>query len=92
MQNLLPKSFICPAECIIKGDALSYSISAASIVAKVYRDNLMKKMALEFPEYGFERNAGYGTKEHIEAIKKYGIIGEHRKSYRPIKELLQNAV
>lgn len=86
--NRLPKNFICPAEYVIKGDALSYSISAASILAKVYRDNLMKEMALKFPAYGFEKNAGYGTKQHIEALKKYGITSEHRKSYRPIKEFL----
>ncbi len=89
--NRLPKDFMCSCECIIKGDALSYSISAASILAKVYRDNLMKSMALKYPGYGFEKNAGYGTKDHIEGLKKYGVTPEHRKSYRPIKELLQNA-
>lgn len=88
--NRLPKDFGCKTECIIKGDALSRSISAASILAKVYRDNLMKKMALRFPQYGFDKNAGYGTKQHIEALQKYGITEEHRKSYRPIKEFLQN--
>ena len=87
--NRLPKDFICKAECIIKGDALSYSISAASILAKVYRDNLMKEMALKYPYYGFENNAGYGTKQHIEGLKKYGVTPEHRKSYRPIKEFLK---
>lgn len=87
--NRLPKSFCSPTECIIKGDALSYSISAASILAKVYRDELMKKMALRFPQYGFDQNAGYGTKQHIEALQKYGVTEEHRKSYRPIKEFLQ---
>ena len=87
--NRLPKDFICKTECIIKGDALSYSISAASILAKVYRDNLMKKMALKYPYYGFEKNAGYGTKQHIEGLKKYGVTPEHRKSYRPIKEFLK---
>lgn len=86
--NRLPEKFICSTECIVKGDALSYSISAASILAKVYRDNLMKELALKFPEYGFEKNAGYGTKEHIEALKKYGVTPEHRKSYKPIKALL----
>ena len=88
--NRLPKDFFCPAECIIKGDALSYSVSAASIIAKVYRDNLMREMALKYPHYGFEQNAGYGTKQHIEAIKQYGITAEHRKSYRPIKEYLES--
>ena len=87
--NRLPKDFICKAECIIKGDALSYSISAASILAKVYRDNLMKEMALKYPYYGFENNAGYGTKQHIEGLKKYRVTPEHRKSYRPIKEFIK---
>lgn len=87
--NRLPQSFCSPTRCVIKGDALSYSISAASIFAKVYRDNLMKQMALRFPQYGFEQNAGYGTKQHIEALRKYGVTAEHRKSYRPIKEFLQ---
>ncbi|MBR5599484.1 MAG: ribonuclease HII [Alphaproteobacteria bacterium] len=84
--NRLPKNFEYNAKAVVKGDAKSYSISAASIVAKVYRDKLMEEMALKYPNYGFEKNAGYGTKEHIEALKKYGITPEHRKSYAPIKE------
>ncbi|MBR1600221.1 MAG: ribonuclease HII [Alphaproteobacteria bacterium] len=87
--NRLPADFCCPCSCHIGGDALSYSIAAASILAKVYRDNLLKKLALEYPEYGFEKNAGYGTKEHIEALNKYGVTPQHRKSYRPIKEILE---
>ena len=86
--NRVPQNFVCSAQCIIKGDSLSYSISAASIVAKVCRDRLMKQMALVYPGYGFEKNAGYGTKEHIEGLKKYGITPEHRKSYKPIKEMV----
>lgn len=87
--NRLPKDFLCPAKCFIGGDALSYSIAAASIVAKVYRDSLMKQLAEKYPWYGFEKNAGYGTKDHIEGLKTHGIIkGEHRLSYKPIKEFL----
>lgn len=86
--NRLPQNFICPAKCIIKGDARSFSISAASIVAKVHRDKLMQQMALVYPGYGFEKNAGYGTKDHIEGLIKYGITPEHRKTYKPIKELM----
>ena len=86
--NRVPKNFEYNAKAVVKGDAKSYSISAASIMAKVYRDRLMEKMALLYPYYGFEKNAGYGTKEHIEALKKYGITPEHRKSYAPIKEYL----
>lgn len=70
-----------PQKSIIKGDALSYSIGAASIVAKVYRDNLMDGYAETYPEYGFESNKGYGTAEHISAIKKYGLTPVHRRSF-----------
>lgn len=87
--NRLPADFCCPCSCYIGGDGRSYSIAAASILAKVYRDNLLKELALKYPGYGFEKNAGYGTKEHIEALKKYGITPEHRKSYRPIKEIME---
>lgn len=87
--NREPKDFGCPVKAVIKGDAKSYSISAASILAKVYRDRLMEKMAIDYPGYGFEKNAGYGTKAHIEGLKKFGITPEHRKSYAPIKEFLK---
>ncbi|MBL4952664.1 ribonuclease HII [Neobacillus sp. OS1-32] len=76
-----------PSESIIKGDAQSISIAAASIVAKTTRDKLMKEISLSYPEYGFEHNMGYGTKEHLQAIKKYGITPYHRKSFSPIKEI-----
>lgn len=68
-------------ESFIKGDELYPVISLASIVAKVSRDTLMKKYSKEFPEYGFENNAGYGTKTHYEAIQKYGLTSLHRKSF-----------
>lgn len=70
-----------PAEYIVKGDSLSYSIGCASIVAKVYRDNLMKEYAKEYPEYGFEKHKGYGTKNHIETIKEIGPCKLHRKTF-----------
>ena len=70
-----------PQQSIIKGDALVCSIGAASILAKVYRDALMKEYAKEFPEYGFEKNAGYGTAAHIQAIREYGICKIHRKTF-----------
>jgi ribonuclease HII len=66
---------------IAHGDALSYSIAAASIVAKVARDDIMRKIDALYPEYGFAKNKGYGTREHIEAIRKYGITPIHRKSF-----------
>ena len=66
---------------IIKGDALSYNIAAASILAKVYRDRLMKELSKEYPEYNFEKHKGYGTKEHIDALKKYGKCKLHRETF-----------
>lgn len=75
-------------ESIIKGDAKSVSIAAASIVAKVERDRLMKEISSRFPVYRFDQNMGYGTKEHIQAIQKYGITPYHRKSFAPIKDMV----
>ncbi|HEX7018334.1 MAG TPA: ribonuclease HII [Patescibacteria group bacterium] len=68
-------------EYIIKGDKKSYSIAAASILAKVYRDHLMKQLAEEFPEYGWDRNVGYGTKEHRQALRKIGKCEHHRELF-----------
>ena len=75
-------------ECIIKGDGKYLSIAAASILAKTYRDQLMKTLALSHPEYGWERNVGYPTKEHRAAIKEYGITKYHRKSFRLLPDQL----
>lgn len=86
--NRLPNRFLCSAQCYIGGDGRSYSIAAASILAKVYRDRLMQKMAEKYPYYGFEKNAGYGTKEHIAGIRAHGLTPEHRRSYKPIKQFL----
>ena len=69
------------AEYIVKGDSKSYTIGCASILAKVYRDNLMKEYAKEFPEYAFEKNKGYGTKVHIEKIKEIGPCKLHRRTF-----------
>ena len=69
------------AEYLVKGDLKSYTIGCASIVAKVYRDNLMTEFAKEFPEYGFEKHKGYGTKTHIEKIKEIGPCRLHRKTF-----------
>ncbi len=78
------KGIQLPQKGIIKGDAVSASIAAASVVAKVYRDNLMKDFAGRYPEYGFEKHAGYGTKVHFEAIRKYGATSIHRKSFKGV--------
>lgn len=77
-----------PQQSIIKGDAKSISIAASSIIAKVTRDRMMKKLAEKHPAYGFERHMGYGTKLHLEAIKKHGVLAEHRKSFAPIKDMI----
>lgn len=73
-----------PSWKIVGGDALSLSIAAASVIAKVTRDRLMKKIDLEWPHYGFERNKGYGTKEHMEALKTHGPCPVHRKTFAPV--------
>lgn len=73
-----------PNTSIIKGDLKSITISAASVIAKVTRDRMMEELDLKYPMYGFKKNAGYGTKQHIEAIKEYGIINEHRKTFKPV--------
>lgn len=75
------KPFEFKSECIIKGDDKHYSIAAASILAKVYRDNLMIEYDKEYPEYGFAKHKGYGTKQHLEAIEKYGLCPIHRKTF-----------
>ncbi|BCB03336.1 ribonuclease HII [Bacillus sp. KH172YL63] len=77
-----------PSQSIIKGDSKSISIAAASIIAKVARDRMMKEYATKYPGYGFENNAGYGTKEHLNGLAQYGITPLHRKSFAPVKELL----
>lgn len=86
--NKTPPDMPCPARFLIKGDALSLSVAAASIIAKVTRDRIMTDLAKEFPYYGWERNAGYGTKAHQEGLKQHGICIHHRKSYAPIKKFL----
>lgn len=87
--NQNPKSFPCKSYTVIKGDAKSYSIAAASIVAKVYRDRLMAGLAQKYPHYAFEKNAGYGTAAHIAGLEMHGVTPEHRKSYKPIQAFLQ---
>ncbi|RHW39665.1 ribonuclease HII [Lysinibacillus yapensis] len=79
-----------PQKSIIKGDAKSLSIAAASILAKNARDDYMEKLHAEHPMYGFDQNAGYGTKQHLEALKQHGYIHEHRKSFEPIKSMIES--
>lgn len=77
-----------PVTDIIKGDLLSISISAASVIAKVTRDNMMEELAKIYPQYEFEKHKGYPTKKHLELIKKYGVTDDYRKSFKPVKELI----
>jgi ribonuclease HII len=86
--NRLPK-LKCPSQAIIKGDSKSFSIAAASIVAKSIRDALMVKMAKRYPEYGWEKNMGYGARAHLEALKNHGVTDQHRRSFRPVADALE---
>ncbi|HAQ07734.1 MAG TPA: ribonuclease HII [Bacillus bacterium] len=78
-----------PSEALIKGDARSISIAAASIIAKVTRDRLMKDISKEYPAYGFQANMGYGTAEHMKAILQHGITPYHRKTFAPVRECIE---
>lgn len=78
-----------PSRPIIHGDALSLSIAAASVIAKVTRDHIMYELDKKYPEYNFKKHKGYPTKEHLELIKKYGVISEYRKTYKPVREILE---
>ena len=84
--DAMPLNLDIPTTSIIKGDLLSISISAASVIAKVTRDHMLYEMDKEYPMYDLKNNKGYGTKKHIEAIKKYGITKYHRLSYKPVYE------
>ena len=81
----------CEEECVIKGDTRSCSIAAASILAKETRDQLMDQLAQQFPDYGWERNKGYGTAQHQAALQEVGVSAHHRRSFAPIKTLLSAA-
>lgn len=80
-----------PIQTIKKGDSKSFSIAAASILAKVTRDTLMADLGRDFPQYGWDRNAGYGTQEHQQALQIHGITPHHRRSFAPIAALLKAA-
>jgi len=86
--NKTPQNLTCPSETIVKGDAKSASIAAASIIAKVTRDRLMVALSQQFPGYGWETNAGYGTKQHQEGLKTLGVTPHHRRSFKPIHKML----
>lgn len=77
------------SEAIIHGDALSITIAAASVIAKVTRDKMMYELDEKYPEYGFKSHKGYPTKKHLDAIKKYGILDNYRLTYKPVKALME---
>lgn len=84
----VPKALDLPARAVVRGDGLSLSIAAASIVAKVTRDRIMAGLAAAHPGYGWETNQGYGTAAHIEALSRLGVTPHHRRSFRPIRNML----
>lgn len=85
--NRVPKNLT--GQAVVKGDAKSLSIAAASIIAKVTRDRIMDELSKKYPQYGWNKNAGYPTQQHIDAIKKYGINEHYRKTYGPVKKVLE---
>lgn len=87
--NRIPACLPCPSGAIIRGDSISPSIAAASIIAKVTRDQIMTDYARHYPHYGFERHAGYGTAQHQAALAAHGICPIHRRSFAPIRALLE---
>jgi ribonuclease HII len=90
--NLIPRGLACPATAIVKGDARCLSIAAASIVAKVARDRIMVDLAQQHPGYGWDANAGYPTKTHLAALLKLGVTPWHRRSFRPVHNILYQDV
>ncbi|MEK9645920.1 MAG: ribonuclease HII [Alphaproteobacteria bacterium] len=89
--NRLPPALPCPGETVVKGDARSLSIAAASIVAKVTRDRAMERLARRHPDFGWHRNAGYGTRQHQEGLAAAGVTAHHRRSFAPIAKILSPA-
>ena len=87
--DAMPLDINIPTTSIIKGDAKSLSIAAASVIAKVTRDNMMYELDKKYPNYGFGNHKGYPTKKHIEALKEYGLIEGYRKTYAPIKDMIE---
>lgn len=87
IDGLAVPNFPLPSLNLVKGDARCLSIAAASVLAKVTRDRYMQRLAAEFPQYGFDRHAGYGTKAHLEAIRTHGVTIHHRRSFAPVAQM-----
>ena len=86
--NMIPRDLTLPATALIKGDSKSMSVAAASIVAKVLRDRLMVDLAQQYPGYGWQNNAGYPTAQHREALSRMGVTPHHRRSFKPVHNIL----
>ncbi|WP_170401040.1 ribonuclease HII [Ruegeria arenilitoris] len=86
--NMIPRGLTIPSQAVVKGDAHSVSIAAASIVAKNWRDQLMVDLAQQHPGYGWETNAGYPSKQHREALQNLGVTPHHRRSFKPVHNIL----
>lgn len=89
--NKTPRNLCCPSQTVVKGDGKSLSIAAASIVAKEARDTLMVDLAQQFPGYGWEKNAGYPSKQHKQALLDLGVTPHHRRSFKPVHNILYQA-
>lgn len=84
------KKFMIPVQLIVQGDAKSYSIAAASIIAQVTRDRIMQELSCEFPAYGWHKNMGYGTQYHYTAMQNHGITIHHRRTFQPVQRFLKD--
>lgn len=87
--NRLPLNLPCPAEAVVKGDARHEAIAAASILAKVTRDRMIVEASMHYPQYGFKKHKGYPTAQHLEALNLHGITPLHRRSFAPVKKILE---
>ena len=92
LTDAMPLNIDIPSLPIIKGDAKSITIAAASVIAKVTRDEMLYEIDEKYPQYGFAKHKGYPTKAHIGAINKYGLIDGYRKTYGPVKEILERKI
>ena len=90
--NLVPPGLGCPAQAVVGGDARSLSIAAASIVAKVTRDRIMVALSQHHPGYGWETNMGYGVPAHAAGLARHGVTAHHRRSFRPVHNILCEGV
>jgi ribonuclease HII len=89
--NKIPRGLPCPAEAVVGGDAIEPAIMAASILAKVARDRRMRELHAQYPQYGFDRHKGYPSAAHLAALRTHGPCAEHRRSYAPVRAVLESS-